>query len=123
MILVIDQIRSKGDAEVESFIHFAPQTEIQINDFIWFKIGSDQMKIQTFGVSKVTKEKGFYSPKFNYKVDNEYLSLKKGPCTSFFGYVICLEDSDCKLHLSNNILKVEAKDLSVINLEELGDKI
>lgn len=123
-ILVLDYVKTEKNDDIESYLHFVPGTNLDIQGNTAHVVcGKEAIKIVTIGTSKIDIELGWYSEQFNVKEENKVLILKKDEHKDYFGYLIDLNSSDFKTLESNNELKIISDKELIINYDELGDML
>ncbi len=90
-LMITDVIEGKGQHLAQSFVHLHPDVVLlKCADHIFqFKRGDMLLTIHALGEESVHLEKGYYSPEFGVKVENNVLVFSKQAVSPFtFGYKI-----------------------------------
>ncbi|PTL37910.1 heparinase II/III family protein [Alkalicoccus saliphilus] len=119
LIIVLDF--TKAEAESESYIHFKPETELDIyTSGVDISTKNKKASLQAFGTERIEKKQGWYSEQFNFKEENDHLVLTKSKQNNFFGYLINLNKTATDLKLSDGNILITNQEMSrSIRLEEL----
>lgn len=122
VLLVLDKVESNSSEEVRSYVHLNPDVRVSHSETI--KIKSDNMSVDIIPVSvkDVSISKGWYSTAFNLKEENNHIVFTKSDELDFFGYLICLNDAECNVEMSNKELKIRTDTEFIINLNKLGEQ-
>jgi uncharacterized heparinase superfamily protein len=121
IVLILDQIKPNTNEKVKSYIHLAPNVQVSVSKTI--KINKDNLSFNIIPISAedVSIEKGWYSKAFNEKEENNHLVLTKNDELDFFGYLICLNNSNCNVVISKEELKIRTDTEFIINFDRLGE--
>ncbi|WP_147802799.1 heparinase II/III family protein [Alkalicoccus halolimnae] len=120
--IVLDEIKAKTKADINSFIHFIPEVNFEINNSTMKVTSEDQLVYLTgINTNKVEVNLGWYSKQFNVKEENKHIRLTKSKNKNLFGYLIEVDSNRHEIIPIKNGLKVINKDKEyTINYKKLG---
>lgn len=120
-MIVLDYVNTKFKDNIQSYLHFVPETSVEINDNIAFSMKyKESIKIIPIGINLIDMEQGWYSEQFNSKEINRLLIFQKDESKEFFGYLLDFSSSKNKIIESEYGIKLLGDKEVIINYDELG---
>ncbi|WP_223592349.1 alginate lyase family protein [Neobacillus bataviensis] len=121
-VIVLDFVNSKIGENVNSYLHFAPKTKVDLKNTIALaNKGKTYTKITPFGINRMTIGQGWYSEEFNIKEQNKHLVFHKEQNGNYFGYLIDTSSKDMEIIESKKGIRIICNKELMINYDELGD--
>lgn len=122
ILLVLDKIEENIEDEIKSYIHINPNMNLAFTENIRIEKDNNFLELIPISVKDVHVSKGWYSKSFNLKDKNNHIVLTKKSEENFFGYLICLNNVQCKLEIINDELTIMSNKKFIINFNKLGEK-
>src|SRR5690625_201184 len=120
-IIILDYVDSGSKDNIQSYLHFIPDANVQINEDIAHVVkGKNVVNIIPFGIHNLTVEKGWYSSQFNIKEENNHVVFRKEVDGDYFGYLIDFGSGNYKAIELDNSIKIIGENELIINYDELG---
>lgn len=121
VILVFDVALSKTDSEVRSYIHMAPNSLAELGQSVVIRDEEINLTIKPILSGNVVLEKGWYSGVFNVKKENQHIVITKNKDSIYSGYLILLNNIDCKVQLIGDELMIRTDKEYRIDLGKLRE--
>jgi len=120
-MIILDCVNAGSKDNIQSYLHFVPETSIEINNNIVCAVKcNESLRLTPIGIRQINLEQSWYSEQFNVKEENKLIVFEKDENKRFFGYLIEFGSRKIKLVESDNGIKLIKDKELIINYEELG---